>query len=136
VNPLSAEDWTSSGRDPVLYVIDHPENYQKIGVSSNPSARLSSIQIGSPYELSIRTTITVSDPRITEGRVHTVLEAFHVRGEWHELPDTVLRRLDELDYLDPDSVGWQLLPYLETDELVNPKRAKLNAVDPDPGSGG
>jgi len=113
-----------------LYVIDHPDDYQKLGVAGDPSHRVEKISTGTPYQLSLRTTVTAEKPVTTETKLHSILETHHYRREWYDLPERISRRLTELDYLCPDSIGWQLDPVLEECELVQSQRAKLNAADP------
>jgi hypothetical protein len=119
-----------------LYVIEHPNSYQKIGVSSSLRRRLTDLQAGSPYELQVRTTIASINPQTTESYLHEELNPHRVRGEWFDLPGRILERLDELPMLGPVSVGFQLEPVLEDVSHVKAKRANRNAAESDPGSRG
>jgi len=131
VSPRYQSDGTLSDGSHDLYVIEHPHGYQKVGISEQTRKRVSGVQTASPYKLSLRTTINVEPPVETERTVHHILDPHHHRREWYELPERVLERLDEVEYLDPGSVRWQLKPCLNECELVQSERANESSPDPD-----
>lgn len=66
-----------------LYVfIDEPREVCKIGISKNINGRLSEIQTGYPFPLSIYFTKPLSQPRKTESILHKALDDFRLKGEW------------------------------------------------------
>jgi hypothetical protein len=84
-----------------VYVIKCNEFY-KIGIGKEPIKRLSCMQVGSPYELTLVKAIPSANPSQDEERLHDVFNPFHVRGEWFELPPYVVDWLRELDQIDRD----------------------------------
>lgn len=59
----------------------------KIGLTSNAALakRLSSIQVGCPYEASIIFTQETSRPIEDEKHLHNLFREFHYRGEWFKM---------------------------------------------------
>lgn len=66
-----------------IYVIADEENgVCKIGISNNPSKRLSVIQTHYPFELKILFSILVENPQKVEKYLHKALDDFRLNGEW------------------------------------------------------
>jgi phage regulator Rha-like protein len=61
-------------------------NYCKIGVSSKPFQRLTTLQTGSPLELIIVERIFSTEPFKLEAALHRHYSQQWVRGEWYDLP--------------------------------------------------
>lgn len=81
-----------------VYVIRHEHGFCKIGKANSPENRKSSMQTASPYRLYLFTTIAVAgEPKLVESTLHDVYSEYHVRGEWFELPDSVLHDLADID---------------------------------------
>lgn len=78
-----------------LYVIDHPQGFVKIGTSYDPHGRLSNMQVGSPYELSLRWTVKTKYATPVERKFHAEFSELNVRGEWFEDPDATLDEMIE-----------------------------------------
>lgn len=79
------------GKDCFLYVVrERPVNqtddiYVKIGKTRHsPSVRMYSIQNGNPRELQL--CLWVNGLGCREAEIHSLLEAFNVRGEWFLFP--------------------------------------------------
>lgn len=107
-----------------IYLIEHPDDFHKIGYSNSPTDRLSAIQASCPYTLKILTAVKSSNAPVVEKTIHKTLSDFHVRGEWFNLPDCVVDAFlgrDELhtkesvsefswaekrQTLDPDTYNW------------------------------
>jgi len=89
----------SNPEDAVVYVIEHTNGFYKLGSSIKPEQRLRDIQVATPYELSLRTTVeTVDDGRTSaEKALQGYYSCLHKRGEWYELPDAEVRALEILD---------------------------------------
>jgi len=88
-----------------VYIIEHSHGHVKIGRSTNPERRLADIKNGSPYELSLLTTIDpINDQdRVEYGTVenflHTYFDRFRMRGEWFSPPPPEVSDLECLDEL-------------------------------------
>lgn len=72
----------------VIYMIVSDESLRtKVGVSSNPTTRLATMQTGSPERLNLVWTSPYMDAalaRSVEADVHTGLEPWRVHGEWYD----------------------------------------------------
>lgn len=69
----------------MIYLIGRKDNGWKadpvkIGYSKNPHKRLSELQTGHPYELTVRKTLTGT--LADEKRLHKLLSDFNCSGEW------------------------------------------------------
>jgi len=60
-------------------------NMCKIGISSNPSMRLRSMQVGSPLKLAICRTHPCENSAETEKVLHKAFEEYYSHGEWFKL---------------------------------------------------
>jgi hypothetical protein len=78
-----------------IYVmkIDNTELY-KIGVSSEPSKRLSVIQTGSPFKVDLVNTYKVSNAYKLEKELHDLFKEKRKKGEWFELSNYNLREIE------------------------------------------
>jgi Meiotically up-regulated gene 113 len=56
----------------------------KIGISCNVSKRLSAIQTGYPFLLTVVRTIETEEPRKMEQKLHKALDDFRLKGEWFD----------------------------------------------------
>jgi hypothetical protein len=64
--------------------------HTKIGISSNPHARLLTMQTGSPLKLYLCATFACPSRAIAEQverEAHTELAEWRLHGEWFDLPD-------------------------------------------------
>lgn len=74
-----------------LYVIGQIEEFPrhfKIGITNNVGARVSSLQTGNPRPLEVHYFTSFPDRIIAleiEQRVHQILDAHRVSGEWFEI---------------------------------------------------
>ena len=83
-----------------VYVVKHEHGYVKIGEAQNPTNRLSSLQIGSPYRLSLFTVIEIGgDSPAVESTLHEIYRRHRIRGEWFDLPDDALLTLAKIDVI-------------------------------------
>lgn len=57
-------------------------NYIKIGYTYNLPHRLSVLQTGSPYELSVIKTELCQFPECREKELHKIHKSLHIKGEW------------------------------------------------------
>lgn len=78
---LSADAPQSAGS---VYFIECGSMY-KIGFTGNLPERLAALQIGNPFELTIRASFLSSAPAAAEAAAHKYFEAYHVRGEWYAI---------------------------------------------------
>ena len=69
----------------------HYQNVCKIGVSNNPCKRLTTLQVGNPFELEIYLTafsmsqFTMEFDREMEVDLHRMFSEKHMYGEWYNL---------------------------------------------------
>ena len=80
---------------PALYVVEHPDGLVKIGVSKTPFERLSRIQVGCPYKLSLRLVARTDYATPIERKMHSRFSDMHVRGEWFEDPGEEINEMIE-----------------------------------------
>lgn len=78
-----------------LYLIACHE-YVKIGLSANANLRLSSLQTGCPYELTLLAKWRCKHPGHQEERLHAFFSRFHHRGEWFKVPQDILSVVSKL----------------------------------------
>jgi len=94
-----------------VYVIKHPHDFFKIGISKRPASRMGDLQIGAPYELTLVGVIEAVDARAVEKTLHSRYR--NVRGEWFRLNEREQTRLMTLEDFDKHSVRWR---YEDADE--------------------
>lgn len=81
----------SRPRGDFIYVIESANNTVKIGYSSNPEARLATLQTGSGLPLSLNYVVACGDPGLVEQRAHEVLAKHRLQGEWFDCtPDAAV----------------------------------------------
>jgi len=117
-----------------LYVIKHEHGYVKIGKSTNPEDRLTTLQSACPYELEVFTTFDViGDWRTVESHLHDVYSSDSVRGEWFDIPTRQLVYLDEINTVRSDLVDsipeWTPKYHVELDERVKQAWYRNDAYD-------
>jgi hypothetical protein len=70
-----------------IYVIQADNGMLKIGISSNPSARLAQLRTASPSALSFAYIAALrSDGRAVEAEAHRTLAGYRQNGEWFNCP--------------------------------------------------
>ena len=79
----------SSSNTCYLYVIESASTGSplKIGISSNPESRLSELQTGNPYHMTIKVRqefATRRDARKAEADLHTQCNQYRLQGEWFQ----------------------------------------------------
>ncbi len=81
----------STERGGIVYLLEC-QGYYKIGRTANPdvSARLSSIQTGNPFWITLVDSAVVPNCCEVERELHKRFDAYRVRGEWFKLPDEAL----------------------------------------------
>ena len=70
-----------------IYVIGPLEGAQKVGLTTDPKARLATLQTGCPQELVIHVAVRVpfGEAHVVERRAHRMLERSRVKNEWFDL---------------------------------------------------
>lgn len=71
-------------------------DYYKIGIASNPKARLKQLQTGNPIQLEMIYNVRVLDSYGLEGYFHEKLRNTNVQNEWFQLNDATLNEIIEL----------------------------------------
>jgi len=69
-----------------VYAVGHPDGFVKIGRASNPFARISDLQTGSPYELRLLSYTGFYNVSDAEALLLAKFDPWLVRGEWFNLP--------------------------------------------------
>ena len=77
-----------------VYVISNGKLY-KIGIATNVRSRLSGLQTGSTTDLSVVRQFEVGNAIALEAELHALMREKRVRGEWFDLTDNDLNRIDE-----------------------------------------
>jgi hypothetical protein len=73
-----------------VYVIEGQAGHHKIGVSTDPIARLAQLQTGSPVPLRfVYIGVTSSTGYAIESRAHELLDAYRKQGEWFLVPASI-----------------------------------------------
>lgn len=70
-----------------IYAIHSPENprHVKLGLSSNPTARLRALQTGNPYKLTLIWTFPCRNMAEMESKFHKVFDKYRIAGgEWFD----------------------------------------------------
>jgi hypothetical protein len=75
-----------TARPTFLYLIREQHGLYKVGIAHNVRVRLSTLQSATPYELTVCATVEVKRGLQAEAFVHSLLEPYHVKGEWFKLP--------------------------------------------------
>ena len=101
-----------------VYIIEHEHGYVKIGVSKNPVGRMSELQTGCPYKLTLLGEIYADEPFKVEKNLHERFKIKQTRGEWYDLNTRERGRLLVLTDLNKNQVNRR---YAKTTE----KRRKL-----------
>lgn len=78
-----------------VYVVTCGE-FVKIGIASNPQARLIELQVGCPLPLTLQKITRFDDAGHAEDVLHERFNQFRVRGEWFKLPPAELAILFDL----------------------------------------
>lgn len=74
-----------------VYLMKHEiDGLYKIGRSTNPHKRLSSINTVSPYRITLQDSFQVRNNYWAEAWIHEYLRDYRVRGEWFKLPSLEL----------------------------------------------
>lgn len=70
----------------VIYFIK-AGNFLKVGISSLRSlkARVNAIQVGNPFQVKVLKLLHTTNPMVDEAKFHSVLDRYHIRGEWFAL---------------------------------------------------
>jgi len=66
-------------------------SFYKIGVSKDCYKRLQTLQTGNPLELTIIERIFSTDCLAVEKALHAYYEAYSIRGEWFDFPESIER---------------------------------------------
>jgi hypothetical protein len=88
----------------------------KVGTAKNVATRLTMLQIGCPYPLTLLGSLPSADAKQDEAALHDLFQRYHERGEWYELPQDlvaliVLLTAGHHPTVKPDQQPAQVLPY-------------------------
>lgn len=76
-------------RGAFIYIVQAGE-FVKIGIAVDVKVRLSELQVGCPYQMSLLRFWRSLKPARDERMIHHKLKPYRVRGEWFKLPELVL----------------------------------------------
>lgn len=77
-----------------VYVMSVAEKFYKIGISSDASRRLSTLQGANPLKVTLVATYTCSDACLMEQSLHQKYAHKRMHGEWFELDDADLKEIE------------------------------------------
>lgn len=100
-----------------LYVIGRSEGPIKIGISSTPEKRLSSVQNGCPFKIEVlyrRKFYTRDDARYIEQHFHRTHAHVRLKGEWFDVSANSIIQTIECSFADSDC-KWR--EFIDGDEL-------------------
>jgi hypothetical protein len=63
------------------------QDYYKIGIATDVQKRISGMQTGSPYPISLVASVQVDNPLSLEKELHAMYSSRHHRGEWFALTE-------------------------------------------------
>ena len=87
---------------PMVYFIGCNE-FVKIGTTTDPSIRLSSMQSCSPYDLAMRALMYGGEEQ--EGLLHIFFRALRVRGEWFRFEPPLSTLVLAIEDMEPEQAG-------------------------------
>lgn len=71
-----------------VYLVATPNGWYKIGMSKHPYKRMSSLQVGTPLEITLIHRVFSFDCAALEKALHDYYQAYWLRGEWFNLPQS------------------------------------------------
>lgn len=82
---------------PGVYLISASEGYAKVGIAKDSGRRLSAIQTGCPFVVTLKVFCETYESAVDAERLwHTRLSQYHTSGEWFVLPLRVIERVAEM----------------------------------------
>src|SRR5690348_5185803 len=79
-----------------VYVISGAHGLCKIGISSDPDARIATLRTSSPYALDLAYVTPAQDAFAVEQEAHQMLSRFRANGEWFGVtPMVAIRAVQE-----------------------------------------
>ena len=88
VRLVKADEMSKAGFVYVIYMEDSAkERFYKIGMASSFTARFSTHQCASPFDLCVACAYFVGNMRAEESYLHTEFADSRIRGEWFRLSD-------------------------------------------------
>jgi len=70
----------------VYFIRGDKTNSFKVGISSDPRARLKAMQVGSPVKLLLTRAVEVQNPESVEKELHLAFAKYRIHGEWFSMP--------------------------------------------------
>lgn len=110
-----------------IYVLSIPSGYFKVGRSKNPIARMALFQCGCPEKISLYGATPYGTwgvcPVEFERRIHDLLDAYRITGEWFLVPEDTLASAIKVAWTSivyPDTISrWERMR-----EYMRRRRAK------------
>jgi hypothetical protein len=81
---------TERRKNPISVYVVQCHNFVKIGIAEDVPNRISNLQTGCPYKLTLLKTWHSADAIAEEEALHERFGVFHVRGEWFNIPEEEL----------------------------------------------
>lgn len=80
----------ASNKSGFVYLATTPNKWCKIGMSKQPYKRMSSLQTGTPLEITLVHRIFTFDMPLLESKLHKYYQAYWLRGEWFDLSESMI----------------------------------------------
>jgi len=100
---FSLDDPSHNTLQGYIYCVRAVNGLCKIGRSSNPEERFSSLITMSPVDLFLEHTVFSDNYVLAEAFLHDELKAYRHHGEWFDLPDSIYNWIMSLDNYDLDT---------------------------------
>ena len=84
VNKHNGKVYIGSSKD--VRIRGDKTNSFKVGISSDPRARLKAMQVGSPVKLLLTRAVEVQNPESVEKELHSAFAKYRIHGEWFSMP--------------------------------------------------
>ena len=94
---FSPQQETTNELEGFVYLIKCQQyRFYKIGMSKNPYKRMQSLQVATPYELTVMSRVFSFNCPMLEESLHDYYSAYWMRGEWFDFPDEVVSEFEEV----------------------------------------
>lgn len=104
----------------------------KIGSTADVDKRLSQLQVGCPFDLTLLASILVEDAEEVERELHARFRSFHIRGEWFEGSYALRSAVVQMSRLSADQRTQLLTSGDSHFEWRNQARESVEMPNPDP----
>ena len=75
-----------------IYLVEC-QGFYKVGIADDVKFRISSFQVGCPFEIRLIKSWRSLNARREEKQIHHLLRQYNVKGEWFKLPEKLVAHL-------------------------------------------